>query len=216
LLLPLSLSEATIHFTVNAGDTHTGVTIMQMDAGLDTGDMLLWQSSAISPDDTTALLHDRLADMGGALIVRALALAEHGELQATVQPQQGVTYAAKLDKSEAWIDWGQRAEVIVRRVHAFNPFPVAATHLGGEALKVWDAQVDARGADTRAVPGTILEVSADGVAVAALDSVVRLTALQRPGGRRLALADCLRGMDIAAGMQFSGATSGVASGPDAS
>jgi methionyl-tRNA formyltransferase len=215
-LLPRWRGAAPIHRAIEAGDTHTGVTIMQMDAGLDTGDMLLWQSTAISPDDTTAALHDRLADMGGALIVQALALAERGELHATVQPQQGVTYAAKLDKSEAWIDWAQSAAVIVWRVHAFNPFPVAATHLGGEALKVWDAQVDARGVDAKVAPGTILEVSAQGVVVAALDSVVRLTALQRPGARRLALADCLRGMDIAAGMQFSGATSGVASGPDAS
>jgi len=215
-LLPRWRGAAPIHRAIEAGDTHTGVTIMQMDAGLDTGDMLLWQSTAIGPDDTTASLHDRLANLGGALIVQALALAERGELAATAQPQQGVTYAAKLDKSEAWIDWAQRAEVIVRRVHAFNPFPVAATHFGGEALKVWDAQVDARGADAKAVPGTILEVSDEGIAVAAQDSVVRVTALQRPGGRRLALADCLRGMDIAAGMRFGGAARDGALGPDVS
>jgi methionyl-tRNA formyltransferase len=202
-LLPRWRGAAPIHRAVEAGDAQTGVTIMQMDAGLDTGDMLLWQSTPIAPTDTTAALHDRLAGIGGALIVEALALAARGELQPVTQPLHGITYAAKLDKSEAWIDWAQSAESIVRRVHAFNPFPVAATHLQGSTLKVWDARVAQGSGGTDVPPGRILAVSADGVAVAALDSVVLLTELQRAGAKRLPLAECLRGMDIRPGMQLS-------------
>jgi methionyl-tRNA formyltransferase len=152
-LLPRWRGAAPIHRAVEAGDVETGVTIMQMDAGLDTGDMLLWQSTPIAPTDTTAVLHDRLAGIGGALIVQALALAARGELQPVTQPPQGITYAAKLDKSEAWIDWAQTAESIVRRVHAFNPFPVAATHLQGTTIKVWDARVAQGSAGTEVRPG---------------------------------------------------------------
>ena len=206
-LLPRWRGAAPIHRAIEAGDAQTGVTIMQMDAGLDTGDMLLWQSTPIAPTDTTALLHDRLASLGGALIVQALALAARGELKPIAQPLQGVTYASKLDKGEAWIDWAQVAELIVRRVHAFNPFPVAATQLQGEALKVWDARVAQGLASTNAPPGRILAVSGEGVAVAAVDSVVLLTELQRAGAKRLPLAECLRGMDIQPGMQLSGPVS---------
>lgn len=204
-LLPRWRGAAPIHRAVEAGDAQTGVTIMQMDAGLDTGDMLLWQSTPIAPTDTTALLHDRLASIGGALIVQALAAAARGELKPVAQPELGVTYAAKLDKGEAWVDWARTAESIVRRVHAFNPFPVAATRLDGETLKVWDARVVQGHASADAPPGSILAVSGEGVAVAALDSVVLLTELQRAGARRLPLAECLRGMDIQPGMQLSGA-----------
>lgn len=203
-LLPRWRGAAPIHRAIEAGDVQTGVTIMQMDVGLDTGDMLLSQSTPIGLTDTTAALHDRLASLGGTLIVQALALAARGELKPIAQPQQGVTYAAKLDKGEAWIDWAQSAELIVRRVHAFNPFPVAATNFQGEVLKVWNARVAQGLASANAPPGRILAVGDEGVAVAALDSVVLLTELQRAGARRLPLAECLRGMVIQPGMQLSG------------
>ena len=203
-LLPRWRGAAPIHRAVEAGDAATGVTIMQMDAGLDTGAMLLWQSTPIAATDSTALLHDRLAAIGGALIVQALALAQRGELKPTAQPEQGVTYAHKLDKAEAWIDWTQTAESIVRRVHAFNPFPVAVTRWQGETLKLWEARVAPGLTDAKAPPGTITQVSDEGVAVAALHSTVLLTELQRAGGRRMALSECLRGMPIRAGMQLSG------------
>ncbi|MDP2368033.1 methionyl-tRNA formyltransferase [Rhodoferax sp.] len=204
-LLPRWRGAAPIHRAIEAGDAQTGVTIMQMDAGLDTGDMLLWQSTPIAPTDTTALLHDRLAGLGGALIVQALDLAARGELKQTAQPRQGVTYAAKLDKDEAWIDWTQAADLIVRRVHAFNPFPVAVTRFQGASLKVWDARVAQGVVAANAPPGSILAVNGEGVAVAASNSVVLLTELQRSGARRLPVAECLRGMDIQPGMQLGGA-----------
>ncbi len=203
-LLPRWRGAAPIHRAIEAGDAATGVTIMQMDAGLDTGDMLLWQSTPIAPTDTTALLHDRLADIGGSLIVRALMQAASGELKPTPQPQQGVSYAAKLDKAEAWIDWAQTAEAIVRRVHAFNPFPVAATRCQGETVKVWDARVAPGPADASVPPGTITQISDAGIAVAALNSTVLLTELQRAGAKRMALVECLRGMPIQAGMKLTG------------
>ncbi len=203
-LLPRWRGAAPIHRAIEAGDASTGVTIMQMDAGLDTGAMLAWQSTPIAPTDSTALLHDRLAAIGGALIVRVLALAERGELKPTAQPEEGVTYAHKLDKSEAWIDWTQPAEHIVRRVHAFNPFPVAVTRWQGETLKIWDARVAPGLTDAKAPPGTITQISDAGVAVAALNSTVLLTELQRAGAKRMTLGECLRGMPIRAGMQLSG------------
>lgn len=207
-LLPRWRGAAPIHRAIEAGDAATGVTIMQMDAGLDTGDMLLWQSTPITPTDTTARLHDRLASIGGALIVQALAQAEGGELHPTRQPEHGITYAHKLDKSEAWIDWAQSAGAIVRRVHAFNPFPVAATRLQGETLKIWDARVAPGEAVANVPPGTVTQVSDAGVAVAALNSTVLLTELQRAGAKRMALVECLRGMPIQAGMQLTGPLDG--------
>lgn len=203
-LLPRWRGAAPIHRAIEAGDAMAGVTIMQMDVGLDTGDMLLWQSTPIAATDTTALLHDRLADIGGSLIVRALIQAASGELKPTPQPQQGVSYAAKLDKAEAWIDWTQTAEAIVRRVHAFNPFPVAATRCQGETVKVWDARVAPGPADASVPPGTITQISDAGIAVAALNSTVLLTELQRAGAKRMALVECLRGMPIQAGMTLTG------------
>ena len=203
-LLPRWRGAAPIHRAIEAGDVVTGVTIMQMDLGLDTGDMLLRQETPIGPNDTTAGLHDRLATIGGALIVQALALAARGELKPRAQPAQGVTYANKLDKREAWIDWAQPAEAIVRRVHAFNPFPGAATCLRGESLKVWDARVAPGVAVDASPPGTITAVSSAGVHVSALNSVVVLTALQRTGAKRMALGECLRGMHITPGMQLTG------------
>ena len=213
-LLPRWRGAAPIHRAIEAGDTHTGVTIMQMDAGLDTGDMLLVHSLDIVPQDTTASLHDRLASMGGELIVQALDLAAAGRLAPRPQPESGVTYAHKIEKAEAWIDWSQDAASIVRRVRAFNPFPVAVTSLMGEPLKVWDAHVLDRtsiAADAPApVCGQIIASDTHGIVVAARDSAVVLTELQRPGGKRVATADFLHGSAIEVGTLLGQRDAGAA------
>ena len=205
-LLPRWRGAAPIHRAIETGDAETGVTIMQMDAGLDTGDMLFMHTMPIEATDTTATLHDRMADLGGKLIVLALDQAAAGHLKPIRQPTEGVTYAHKIEKHEAAIDWHLDAQTIVRRVRAFNPFPVATVVLNGEAIKVWSAQVaptltDDLMADTavRQVPGTILAVTPEGIAIAAMNSVAILTQLQRPGGKRLAVADFLRGFPLQAG-----------------
>jgi methionyl-tRNA formyltransferase len=208
-LLPRWRGAAPIHRAIEAGDAETGVTIMQMDAGLDTGDMLLMHSLPIVATDTTGTLHDRMADLGGKLIVMALDLAAAGRLKPIRQPEDGVTYAHKIEKHEAAIDWHQSAEQIVRRVRAFNPFPGASATLNGEVIKVWGARVADTGEDgagePAAVPestGAILAVALDGIDVVAMHSVVTLTELQRPGGKRLAVADFVRGFGLQAGMRF--------------
>lgn len=198
-LLPRWRGAAPIHRAIEAGDEETGVTIMQMDAGLDTGDMLLAESLAIG-EDSTAQLHDRLAALGGRLIVDALKQAEAGALQPVAQPAEGVSYAHKVEKQEAQIDWTQDAATIVRRIRAFDPFPGASSTLDGEALKLWAARVQS--GPPADAPGTVLAVSPTGVAVAARDDVVMLTELQRPGGKRLPVADFLRGFDVKPGQVF--------------
>ncbi len=141
-LLPRWRGAAPIHRAIEAGDAETGVTIMQMDAGLDTGDMLLVERVAIAPDDTTGSLQDKLAALGGRLVVEALELAARGGLQPVKQPDAGVTYARKIDKAEAWVDWAQPAEVIERRVRAFDPMPGAAASIAGETVKLWRCQLE--------------------------------------------------------------------------
>ena len=197
-LLPRWRGAAPIHRAIEAGDAQTGITIMQMDAGLDTGDMLLREAVDIG-SDTTARLHDRLAELGGRLIVQAL--ADIGHLVRTPQPAEGVTYASKVEKHEAQIDWNQPADAIVRRIRAFDPFPGANSLLDGETIKLWAAHA-APPAEVSAAPGTLLAVSDAGVAVAAAGSVVMATELQRPGGKRLAVADFLRGFDLKPGQRF--------------
>jgi methionyl-tRNA formyltransferase len=196
-LLPRWRGAAPIHRAIEAGDAQTGITIMQMDAGLDTGDMLLRESVDIGGDNT-ARLHDRLAELGGRMIVQAL--AGIGSLQRTPQPADGITYANKVEKHEAQIDWNQPAEAIVRRIRAFDPFPGANSPLDGETIKLWSAH--AVPAEVAAAPGTLLAVTDAGVAVAAAGSLVMVTELQRPGGKRLAVADFLRGFDLKPGQRF--------------
>ncbi len=201
-LLPRWRGAAPIHRAIESGDTHTGITIMQMDAGLDTGDVLLMEETAISPMETTATLHDRLAALGADMVVRALDLAASGELTARPQAVDGVTYAQKIEKHEAAIDWTQDAATIVRRVRALNPFPGATMVLQGETIKVWAATLGTAGPEsTLANSGTIVSLALDGIGVAATDSVVALTELQRPGGKRLAAADFVRGFDLQVGMR---------------
>ena len=205
-LLPRWRGAAPIHRAIEAGDAETGVTIMQMDAGLDTGDMLLVEKTAIAPPDTTATLHDRLAQIGGRLIVQALQLAGRGGLSATPQPAEGVSYAHKIEKAESQIDWSLPAEAIARRVRAFDPFPGAATRLGADAIKVWSCEIDSFQRLPDKPCGQILHIDDAGIAVACgAGSVLRLTVLQRAGGKRLPAADFLRGFTLTPGMVLGSA-----------
>ncbi|MDT8990112.1 methionyl-tRNA formyltransferase [Curvibacter sp. APW13] len=201
-LLPRWRGAAPIHRAIEAGDAETGVTIMQMDAGLDTGDMLLRQSLAIEPSDTTASLHDKVAALGADMVVRALAQA--GTWIRVKQPSTGVTYAHKVEKQEAAIDWTQDAATIVRKVRAFDPFPCATAQMDTEVIKVWAAQHDpGQLPPVGATPGQILALSREGIVVAAMNSVATLVELQRAGGKRLGAAEFLRGFPLEVGMCFS-------------
>jgi len=199
-LLPRWRGAAPIHRAIEAGDAQTGVVIMQMDAGLDTGDMLLTDVLDIAADDTTASLHDRLADMGGALVVRALADAQAGKLQPVKQPEAGITYAHKIEKAEAAVDWQHSAEAIGRRVRAFNPFPAASAQLGADVVKLWRATVEHTAHNQPA--GTVLSADEYGVRVACGEGVLCVAELQRAGGKRLNAAEFLRGFPIVAGQCF--------------
>jgi methionyl-tRNA formyltransferase len=194
-LLPRWRGAAPIHRALLAGDATTGITIMQMDAGLDTGPMLLREPLAIAPDDTVGTLHDRLAALGATLIVRALDGLARGALHPEPQPAEGVTYAAKIDKREARLDWSQSAAELERRIRAFHPVPGAVTSLRGHDIKVWRAQRCAG----RGAPGEVLAAGTAGVEVACGDAALRITELQRAGGKRLPPAEFLRGCPIAAG-----------------
>lgn len=198
-LLPRWRGAAPIHRAIEAGDSETGITIMQMDAGLDTGDMLLVERMAIAPHDTTARLHDRLATLGGRLVVEALEIAACGGLTPVPQPAEGVTYAHKIEKAEAAIDWSQPAEVIERRVRAFDAFPGASTTLAGEAVKVWRSEIESNVTSINKSSGQILSVNDAGVCVQSGRGVLRLTELQRAGGKRLPVADFLRGFPLQPG-----------------
>jgi methionyl-tRNA formyltransferase len=191
-LLPRWRGAAPIHRAIEAGDTETGVTIMQMDAGLDTGDMLLIAPEPMGPEDTTAALHDRLAALGGRCIVEALAQAAAGTLQAQPQPPEGVNYAHKIEKAEAAIDWRQAASAIERRVRAFDPFPgvtfALLTEKGVEVVKLWRASV----APGTGQPGEVLRAEGEALVVACGEQALALHTLQRPGGKRVAAREFLQ------------------------
>lgn len=189
-VLPRWRGAAPIHRAIEAGDAIAGVTIMQMEEGLDTGPMMLMDSLPITDTMTTGTLHDALADMGGRLIVEAL--ADLSALAITPQPEEGVTYAAKISKDEALIDWHQSADVIARRVRAFNPFPGAYTRMGDGNIKVWEATAVAY--DKPADPGQILFADAQhGLVVACKVGALRIAVAQKPGGKRLPVAEFLKG-----------------------
>ena len=202
-LLPRWRGAAPIHRAIEAGDAQTGVTIMQMDAGLDTGDMLMAHELPIVASDTSSTLHDRLAVLGARLMVLALEQAAAGRLKPVKQPAQGVSYAHKIEKTEAPIDWLQPATQIVQRIRAFNPFPGASARVNGETIKIWVAVVGQDVPTSGVECGTILAASNDGIDVAANNSVVTLTELQRPGGKRLGAGDFLRGFALQPGMVFA-------------
>lgn len=175
---------------------------MQMDAGLDTGPMISEARTPILDSDTTALLHDRLAQAGARLIVDALTeLERSGKLAATPQPADGVTYAEKIGKHEAALDWRKPAAVLARQVRAFDPFPGGVGTLeDGTSIKIWAAvPAEAQGGSA---PGVIVDVSAEGVVVACGEGALRLTQLQKPGGKRLPVREFLAGAALAAGQRF--------------
>lgn len=195
-LLPRWRGAAPIQRAIEAGDTESGVCIMQMEAGLDTGPVLLSGHMPIAADETAGTLHDKLADMGARLIVETLAKLP---IDAVAQPQIGVTYAAKIEKAEAQIDWRRPAREIERQIRAFNPFPGAAGTLDGAAIKVWRSELVAAAAP----PGTVVSVERSGIVVACGDGGLCLTELQKAGGKRLPVAQFLAGNPIAPGKTFA-------------
>jgi len=199
-LLPRWRGAAPIQRAIEAGDSHTGVTIMQMDAGLDTGDMLLVEPLAIG-DDSCARLHDRLAEQGARLVVQALHAAEAGTLAPLPQPAEGVSYAHKIEKAESRIDWTLPAAQIERRIRAFDPFPGATGQIGAETVKLWRA-IALPDADAGAPPGTVLQADGEGVRIATGAGQLRVTELQRAGGKRLPAGDFLRGFELKPGQIF--------------
>jgi methionyl-tRNA formyltransferase len=182
-LLPRWRGAAPIARAIEAGDGETGITIMRMDKGLDTGPMLLREGVPIGDETTAARLHDTLAALGGRMIVDTLARLAAGPLAAEAQPAAGATYAKKLSKEEARIDWNLPAVDLARRIRAFNPAPVAWSELEGERIRLWNAR--ALRLPANAPPGTVLAKNGNGIHVAAGDGVVVITEIQRPGGRVL-------------------------------
>jgi methionyl-tRNA formyltransferase len=203
-LLPRWRGAAPIQRAIEAGDHRSGVCLMQMEKGLDTGPVLLAQALDIGANETGGQLHDRLSALGAQVLADALGLLRASiRLPAYPQPDEGVTYAHKIDKAEATLDWTAPAELLARRVRAFNPFPGAATARAGEPVKVWAA----RAVDGSAVaaPGQVLALGDDGIQVQTVHGVLVLTELQRAGGKRLAAADFLRGHELRVGDVFDAA-----------
>lgn len=205
-LLPRWRGAAPIQRSIEAGDEQTGVTIMLMDAGLDTGAMLFTRTLPITPEHNAALLHDELARLGAQAIVQAIDELQAGTLVSQPQPEQGVSYAAKLDKQESPLDFTQAAAVLARRVRAFDPVPGASVRLPGlpDSVKVWKAraiQAAAYGGGEEkaevtahaAEPGTVLHAGAQGIDIATADGVLRLLELQKAGGKRQPVAAFVQG-----------------------
>ena len=202
-LLPRWRGAAPIQRALLAGDATTGVTIMRMEAGLDTGPMLNSRSTHIGPTDTAKTLHDRLANMGAALIDESLHAMNSGLVREVAQPAEGVTYAAKIDKSEALIQWQQSAEHIHRQIRAFNPWPVAQTQLNGQQLRVWDAEaIAAPSLGRESIPGTVLSATHEGIDVVCGTGILRILRLQLAGRKPLAAAQFLQGQRLD-GMRFA-------------
>ncbi len=190
-LLPRWRGAAPIQRAIEAGDSVTGITIMQMAAGLDRGDILLQQECPIAADDTAGTLHDRLAGLGADCLLEVLDRLAAGRLTSTPQDDSRATYAPKISKAEAEIDWSQPAAVIERKVRAFNPTPVAHTRLNGQAMRIWQAR--ALPGDAGAEPGTPVAHSADGLDVATGDGLLRILQLQLPGRKVIAAREFYNG-----------------------
>lgn len=199
-LLPRWRGAAPIQRAILAGDAQTGITIMQMDAGLDTGPMLLQRQVAIRPDDTSGTLHDRLAALGAEALLESLAGASSGRVHVQPQPAEGVTYAAKIDKAEALIDWTRDALDIDRQIRAFNPWPVAETRFAGEPLRIhsasaYESKNDPKSLETAKIdsperhPGTIIGIHEDAIHVQCGRGSLALTSVQRPGRRPISALD---------------------------
>jgi methionyl-tRNA formyltransferase len=198
-LLPRWRGAAPIQRALLAGDAQAGISIMKMDAGLDTGPLLAQRSVPIMPDEDAGTLHDKLAALGADMIVAALADVAAGGARLVPQPQHGVTYAGKITKQETLLDWSRPAVDLERAVRAFRPSPGAGTLLDGEPLKLWRAAVVTRG---RGEPGELLSSGESGLVVASGQGALAITEVQRPGGRRLAASEFLRGRPLAPGLRF--------------
>ncbi len=184
-ILPRWRGAAPVQRAIIAGDSETGVTLMQMDAGLDTGDILAITETPIHSDDTGGSLHDCLADMGAQLLIESLARRQ--QLTASGQPQEGVTYASKMSKSEAQIDWQEPAELISRKIRAYNPWPVAHGELAGDTVRIWNAHPE----PGQGTPGEIISLDNQQLHVATGDGLINITEIQRPGGKRMSAIDFL-------------------------
>ncbi len=196
-LLPRWRGAAPIQRSLLAGDSTTGITIMRMQAGLDTGPMLSSRSTDISAQDTAGSLHDRLAAIGADLLLETLPGIESASVCETPQPEAGATYARKIDKAEAGIDWSLKAEHIWRQVRAFNPWPVAETRWDGRQLRIWEAQLTAAtGAPPAEAPGSVLAASAQGIDVACGQGILRVRRLQLAGRKPLDAGDFLKGQRL--------------------
>ena len=200
-LLPRWRGAAPIQRAIMAGDPQTGISIMQMDQGLDTGPVLLQRATPIAPHDTAGTLHDRLAAMGAVMIVEVLDSLARGAAAPMPQPKEGVSYAAKISPQDLRVDWSQPAQSVARMLRALAPTPGAHTRLGGQMIKLWSGEAH----DTRTdqAPGTIMGVGTDGIHVACGSGVLSVTELQRPGAKRLPAREFVLGFAIRAGERFS-------------
>ena len=196
-LLPRWRGAAPIERAILAGDCETGVSIMKMEAGLDTGPVFAQRRLNLGSDDDAGTLHDKLAALGAEMIVAALDDIAAGRARAASQPEEGVTYAAKITKAETRLDWTRGAVELERAIRAFRPQPGASAILATEPVKIWRAHV----VKDRGAPGEILS-AVDALTVACGEGALAITELQRPGARRLSAADFLRGRPLAAGMRF--------------
>lgn len=201
-LLPRWRGAAPIQRAILAGDTETGITIMQMDEGLDTGAMLLIKSCQISAQDNAQTLHDKLARLGAEAILEALGEIEQGSLKGVVQDATQATYAAKLIKSEANLDWTQNANQLERAVRAYNPVPGAYSMLNGTIVKIWQSS---KTEERQGEPGTVLAVDKNTIQVACGQGALNLDILQRPNGKPLPAAQFLQGFTIKPGDRFTSA-----------
>ena len=199
-LLPRWRGAAPIQRAIQAGDTETGVTIMQMDEGLDTGDMLLWELEPINDETTTEQLHDKLAYLGSRLIVDALDQVMGGLISPQPQPELGVTYAHKMQKAEAEIDWNKSAHQILRQINAFNPWPVAQTVWNDKVLRVWGAKMGQKRSICK--PGSITAATADGIAVATDNGELLVTRVQLAGKKPMDVGEFLKANPVVKGDFF--------------
>jgi len=197
-LLPKYRGAAPIQHPILNGDSETGITIMKMDAGLDTGDMLTQDKTQITANDNFETLHNRLAEIGAKLLVRTIPDFIAGKIQPRAQPSEGATYAAKIKKQDGQVDWTQPARVVWNRVRAMVPWPGAFAHLPGtqpQLLKIWDAETVERSGE----PGEVLQADKNGIVVGCGSGALKILALQREGGRRMNAADFLAGHPLRVG-----------------
>ena len=203
-LLPRWRGAAPIHRAIEAGDAETGITLMQMDAGLDTGDMLSIEHITITDEHTTATLHDELAEMGARMVVQYLQQLHDGNApSATPQPAEGVTYAEKIEKAEAKIDWTQSAETLARKIRALDPAPGCVCEYAGQSLKIWSAHAESAAIDPQSA-GTVLHMDKNGVRVACGGgSVLCINQMQKAGGKRGAAHQIADALGLKAGVTLS-------------